>query len=156
MNRTFFLAVIALLCAISAHSQSGNERVGGNVNEIPIEDLAMQQTEAMSRVLALDSAQYQLIYIMNYADISAFRDSMRIVKAKTDRNREMGKRVERRPQSRERFEQRRKIADERRQKRHDSLRQILSAEQFEKYLEFEKSERARWRKEHSRTKHIRK
>lgn len=152
MDRTLFFVLVMLFCSGSVYSQTDDkDKVArGRMSELSAEELAKQQTNAMSRAISLDSVQYQLVYIMNIADISAFRDSMNVVRANAEKNRSMGKRVERRPQSRERFEQRRKIAEERRQKRNESMKQILSPEQYSKYLEFEKAQQERWRKQHTK------
>lgn len=109
------------------------------VREISTEEMAKQQTDDLNRIVALDSTQYQLVYIMNYADISAFRDSMKVRKERFEKNREIGKRIERTPRSKEDFEVRRKIAEQRRLKRNEAMKEILTPEQYTKYIEYEEN-----------------
>lgn len=101
------------------------------------EQLATEQTNELSKVVALDSVQYQLVYLMNYSDIVAAQDSMKALRARVEKNRQSGLHRDRRPMSKEQFEERHKMMQQRREQRNENMKKILNAEQYEKYLEYE-------------------
>lgn len=132
------LFTLMFIVAISAFSQRNNRVIAKSTDrEMSVEEMAKQQTDELNRVIALDSTQYQLVYLMNFADISAFRDSMKVRRELIEKNRKSGKRMERTPRSKEDIEMRLKLAEQRKQKRNESMKQILSPEQYEKYLQYE-------------------
>lgn len=130
MKKTILLAM-AVMFAVVAFSQ---ERRGGQArrHQMSPESMAMAQTRDLQVALGLDSIQCQAVYLMNYADAMALHDS---IKARRERAERGGERI--RPTEEER-RARAEVMKERRKVRDEQMKKILTAEQYEKYLEYMK------------------
>lgn len=139
MKRNLFLIVISFFVVASVYAQrnGGREIMREQSRVVSPEQLATEQTNELSKVVALDSVQYQLVYLMNYSDIVAAQDSMKALRARVEKNRQSGLHRDRRPMSKEQFEERHKMMQQRREQRNENMKKILNAEQYEKYLEYE-------------------
>lgn len=148
MKRILFFAFALFFCmGIYAQDNRRSMQMGAP-REINPEEMALKQTEELNKVVALDSIQFQAVFLMNYADITAMQDSM-----KTRRPRiKDGDGVQnnpKRPTDEER-EARRKAFQEHRDARNARMKEILNEEQYEKYLTYmsQKNERRRGMERH--------
>lgn len=96
------------------------------------EAMALAQTKNLQEVLQLDSVQYQAVFLMNYSDAMAMQDSM---KARRERAARDGKRV---PPTDEERKARAEVMKKRMEIRNEQMKQILTEEQYNKYLEYQK------------------
>lgn len=156
MKRNLFLISMLFFVALSAFSQrnGGREIMREQSREVSPEQLATEQTDELNKVVALDSVQYQLVYLMNYSDIVAAQDSMKARRARMEKHRESGLHRERRPMSKEQFEKRRKMMQQRREQRNENMKKILTEQQYEKYLKYEEQQNEKRRRgamRHGRT-----
>ena len=107
------------------------------------ERMAAWQTNRLQQALQLDSMQYQVIFLMNYADAVTMQDSMKARRERAEKMRTEGKRPER--PTEEQMKARMEIEKEREQIRNEQMKQILTAEQYEKYLKYIEEQRERMR-----------
>lgn len=131
MKKTIFLAM-AMIVAITAFSQERQRGGQARRRQINPEAMALAQTKNLQEVLQLDSVQYQAIFLMNYSDAMAMQDSM---KARRERAERDGKRVQ--PTDEER-KARAEVMKKRMEVRNEQMKQILTEEQYNKYLEYQK------------------
>lgn len=127
MKKTILLAVVAMLSfpAFSQQQQAPQSRR----QEMNPEQMATIQTQRLQQELQLDSLQYQAVFLMNYSDAMAMQDSMKVRRERGD----SGERT--RPTDEER--QAREAAMKKRQEtRNENMKQILTEEQYNKYLEY--------------------
>lgn len=119
---------LAIILAASTYAQRKTPQV--RRYEMNPEQTALIQTQRLQEVLQLDSIQFQAIFLMNYSDAMAMQDSM---KARQERRKD-GKKDNVRPNEEER-RVRREIMKKRMDARNEQMKQILTPEQYEKYLE---------------------
>lgn len=134
------LCLVAMMFATLAMAQDFRRQPRMDLNP---ENMAAWQTNQLKEVLQLDSMQYQLIFLMNYADAVTLQDSMKVRRARAEKLRAEGK-TPQRPTDEERATQM-KIREAREQIRNEQMKQILTPEQFEKYLKFNEEQKARMR-----------
>lgn len=122
---------LAIILATSTYAQRKTPQV--RRYEMNPEQTALIQTQRLQEVLQLDSIQFQAIFLMNYSDAMAMQDSM---KARQERRKD-GEKDNVRPNEEER-RVRREIMKKRMEARNEQMKQILTPEQYEKYLEHNK------------------
>ena len=144
MKKITFCIVATLLATISfAQDFRGQQR-----REFNPEEMAAWQTAQLQQVLQLDSIQYQVIFLMNYADAVTMQDSMKVRRERAEKMRTEGKKFER--PTEEQMKARMEIQREREQIRNEQMKQILNAEQYEKYLKYQEEQRDRMRQGYGR------
>ena len=98
MKKITLCLIATMFAALSTAQDSRNEqdRVAFNqrMNFNP-ENMAAWQTGQLQQALQLDSMQYQIIYLMNYADAVTMQDSMKARRERVAKMRAEGKRPER-------------------------------------------------------------
>ena len=134
------LCIVATMLATISFAQDFRTQ---KRREFKPEDIATWQTNMLNEALQLDSTQYQVIFLMNYADAVTLQDSMKVRRARAEKLRAEGK-TPQRPTDEERATQM-KIREAREQIRNEQMKQILTPEQFEKYLKFNEEQKARMR-----------
>ena len=146
MKKITLCLIVTMFAALSTAQDSRNEqdRVAFNqrMNFNP-ENMAAWQTGQLQQALQLDSMQYQIIYLMNYADAVTMQDSMKARRERVAKMRAEGKRPER--PTEEQMKARMEIEKAREQIRNEKMKQILTAEQYEKYLKYTKEQKERMR-----------
>ncbi len=140
-----YLLFIATMMAVTLSAQEGRVRAQRNFDP---ETIATMQTQQLAEAVGLDSLQFQLVYIMNYSDAVAMQDSIKARRARADEARQSGKKMERQRPTEEQMKARREIMEQRKAVRNAQMKEILTAEQYEKYLKYtaeqEKRSRQRW------------
>lgn len=145
MKKVLFTLVAALLVTVSfAQDGRGGQR---RQREFSPEEVALYQTEKLNEALLLDSIQYQAVLLMNYADALTMQDSMNARRARMEQRRatNSGKRFM--PPSEEQINAQIQVQREREKVRNEQMKQILNAEQYEKYLKLQADEKKRVRHE---------
>ncbi len=127
MKKTI-LFMFAMVIAVAAFSQERQRDGQARRRQMDPETMAMAQTQNLQEVLQLDSLQFQAVYLMNYSDAMAMQDSMKVRK-------ERGERVQ--PTEEER-KARAEVMKKRQEVRNEQMKQILTEEQYEKYLKYMK------------------
>lgn len=125
MKKIVFIA-FAICMALSATAQKNVHRAPARAINPSPEERAFWQTQSLNQVLQLDSVQFQAIFLMNYADIMA-GDSI-------SAQRKAGPEKRVRPTDEER-KMRREAMVKRREMREQQMKQILTEEQYKKYVE---------------------
>ncbi len=146
MKKITLCLVATMFAALSTAQDSHNEqdRVAFNQRmSFNPENMAAWQTGQLQQALQLDSMQYQIIYLMNYADAVTMQDSMKARRERVAKMRAEGKRPER--PTEEQMKARMEIEKAREQIRNEKMKQILTAEQYEKYLKYTKEQKERMR-----------
>lgn len=134
------LCIVATLFATISMAQDFRVQQRREFNP---EETAAWQTNMLQQALQLDSIQYQAIFLMNYADAVTMQDSMKARRERAEKMRAEGKKFER--PTEEQMKAHREIQKEREQIRNEQMKQILTPEQYEKYLEYRKEQRERMR-----------
>ncbi|MBR5150811.1 MAG: hypothetical protein IKW61_05875 [Bacteroidaceae bacterium] len=155
MKKLFILAFIMLSCiSLSAQERHFPRRGEGQQpgrqmqrRNFDPETMARMEVDAINAAVGLDSLQYQLVYILKYSDMSAMQDSMKV---RGERMRKMAEKGEKpaAPQRDDKsWEEMRKASQEimkkRREAMNEQMKQILSPEQYQKYLKYEESKMMR-------------
>ena len=146
MKKITLCLIAAMFAAVSTaqDSRGGQDRVPFNQRmEFNPEKMAAWQTSQLQQALQLDSTQYQIIFLMNYADAVTMQDSMKARRERAEKMRADGKRPER--PTEEQMKARAEIEKAREQIRNEQMKQILTAEQYEKYLKYIEEQRAKMR-----------
>ena len=138
-----FLAIAMLLCATTAIFAQNGRRPDRWEREFNPETFAKMQTERLHRVVELDSIQYQAVFLINYADALTMQDSMMVWRERA----EGGKPA--RP-TEEQMKAQEKIRREREEARNEQLKQILTPEQFEKYVKYREESEKRMKERRKR------
>jgi hypothetical protein len=81
---------------------------------------------------------------MSYADAVTMQDSMKARRERAEKMRAEGKKIER--PTEEQMKARMEIQKEREQIRNEQMKQILTAEQYEKYLKYDEEQKERMRR----------
>lgn len=129
MKKTFLL-VIAMIVAVTAFSQERQRGDRARMHQINPEAMAMAQAKSLQEALQLDSVQFQAVFLMNYSDAMAMQDSMKVRRERAERN---GERVK--PTDEER-RARAEVMKRRQEMRNEQMKQILTEDQYKKYLEY--------------------
>lgn len=129
--------VILLMMLIASLSLGAQERQREQ-REMNPEEIAARMTEELHRAVTLDSIQYQAIYIMNYSDIMDSWDEMQARREKAIAAHKEGRKIERPRLTDEERKARSEAQQKRRELRDGKMKEILSEEQYEKYLDYEK------------------
>lgn len=120
-----------------AASLFAQQRERARRREINPEAMAMAQTRNLQQALLLDSVQTQAVFLMNYSDAMAMKDSMQARALRGEDKRTAFTDEERRA--------RREIMKQRQALRDEQMRQILTEEQYNKYLEYMKKSKKKGR-----------
>ena len=99
----------------------------------------------LHEALQLDSVQLQAVFLINYADALTMQDSMNARRARMEKMRAEGKRPERVQPSEEQMKAMMELQKQREEVRNEQMKQILNAEQYEKYLKMQEEQRNRMR-----------
>lgn len=109
------------------------------------EEMAQRQTLRLNEALQLDSIQLQAVFLINYADALTMQDSMNARRARMEKMRAEGKRPERVQPSEEQMKAMMELQKQREEVRNEQMKQILTPEQYEKYLKYQEEQRNRMR-----------
>ena len=143
MKKVLFLIVAAMMATFSfAQEGRGQQRQRREFNP---EDMALRQTAQLHQTLQLDSVQYQAIFLMNYADAVTMQDSINARRARAEKMQAEGKKMERTRPSEDQMKAMMETQKQREQVRNEQMKQILTAEQYEKYIKMQEEQRNRMR-----------
>ena len=143
MKKTLFFVVAAMVATLSfAQEGRGQQRQRREFNP---EDMALRQTAQLHQALQLDSVQYQAIFLMNYADAVTMQDSINARRARAEKMQAEGKKMERTRPSEDQMKAMMETQKQREQVRNEQMKQILTAEQYEKYIKMQEEQRNRMR-----------
>lgn len=143
MKKILFLLVAAMLA--TAGTAQEQERRQRQQREFNPEEYAVMQTERLNQALQLDSIQYQAVMIMNYADAVTMQDSINARRERNEKMRAEGKKPERTRPTEEQMKAMMELQKERELIRNELMKEILSEEQFGKYLKMQEEDRKRMR-----------
>ena len=144
MKKVLFLIVAAMMATFSfAQEGRGQQRQRMEFNPA---EMAQRQTAQLHRVLQLDSIQYQAILLMNYADAVTMQDSINARRARAEKMRAEGKKPERTRPTEEQMKAMMELQKQREEVRNEQMKQILTPEQYEKYLKHKEEQRKNMRR----------
>lgn len=144
MKKVLFLIVAAMMATFSfAQEGRGQQRQRREFNP---EETAQRQTEQLHRALQLDSIQYQAILLMNYADAVTMQDSINARRERAEKMRAEGKKPERTRPTEEQMKAMMELQKQREEVRNEQMKQILTPEQYEKYLKQQEEQRKNMRR----------
>ena len=109
------------------------------------EEMAQRQTMRLHQALQLDSIQFQAVFLINYADALTMQDSMMARRERMEKMRAEGKKPERVQPSEEQIKAMKELQTQREQVRNEQMQQILTPEQYDKYLQMQEEQRERMR-----------
>jgi len=143
MNATRKILFIAFLflTITGADAQEGARRQH-KPREFNPEEFAARQTYMLHQALQLDSIQFQAVMLMNYADALTMQDSMKVRRERFEKMRANG---ERQQPSEEERKARMELEKQRREIKNQQMKQILNAEQYEKYIKLQEENREHMR-----------
>lgn len=145
MKRILF-TVVALLLVVGVYAQEGR-RPQREPRKFNPEAMAQMQTERLNSVLQLDSVQFQMVFLMNYADALTMQDSMAARRERMEKMRAEGKTPQRpTPPTEEQMKVMEQLRKEREQVRNERMQQLLTPEQYEKYLKYQQEQSSRMRR----------
>jgi hypothetical protein len=107
--------------------------------------MAQRQTQRLHQALQLDSIQLQAVFLINYADALTMQDSMKARRERMEKMRAEGKKPERVQPSEEQIKAMKELQTQREQVRNEQMQQILTPEQYDKYLQMQEEQRERMR-----------
>ena len=143
MKKILFCIVATMFATMSfAQHQGAPQRQQREFNP---EEMAQRQTMRLHESLQLDSVQLQAVFLINYADALTMQDSMNARRARMEKMRAEGKRPERVQPSEEQVKAMMELQKQREEVRNEQMKQILNAEQYEKYLKMQEEQRNRMR-----------
>ena len=143
MKKILLCIVAAMFATISfAQHPAAPQRQQREFNP---EEMAQRQTMRLHEALQLDSVQLQAVFLINYADALTMQDSMNARRARMEKMRAEGKRPERVQPSEEQMKAMMELQKQREEVRNEQMKQILNAEQYEKYLKMQEEQRNRMR-----------
>ena len=144
MKKVLFLIVAAMMATFSfAQEGRGQQRQRREFNP---EEMAQRQTEQLHSALQLDSVQYQAILLMNYADAVTMQDSINARRERAEKMRAEGKKPERTRPTEEQMKAMMELQKQREEVRNEQMKQILTPEQYEKYLKQQEEQRKNMRR----------
>ena len=143
MKKILFCIVATMFATMSfAQHQGAPQRQQREFNP---EEMAQRQTMRLHQALQLDSIQFQAVFLINYADALTMQDSMNARRARMEKMRAEGKRPERVQPSEEQVKAMMELQKQREQVRNEQMQQILTPEQYDKYLQMQEEQRERMR-----------
>ena len=107
------------------------------------EEMAQRQTMRLHQALQLDSIQMQAVFLINYADALTMQDSMKARRERMEKMRAEGKKPERVQPSEEQMKAMMELRKQREEVRNEQMQQILTPEQYAKYLKMQEEQRNR-------------
>ena len=110
------------------------------------EEMAQRQTMRLHEALQLDSIQLQAVFLINYADALTMQDSMKVRRERMEKMRAEGKKPERVRPSEEQMKAMAELQKQREEVRNEQMKQILTPEQYEKYLKHNEEQRKNMRR----------
>jgi Spy/CpxP family protein refolding chaperone len=136
--------LFAMLMGFAAFAQErGAGRGERRQRQFDPESIAMAQTNALDKVVDLDSIQYQIVYLMNYSDAVAMQDSIKARQTRREEMRRNGQEMKFQRPTEEEIAARRQVMEERQAIRNAQMKEILTPGQYEKYLQYEKKQKQR-------------
>lgn len=145
MKKCFVFALALLMGCMLYAQEDGRRDMRRQQREFSPEQAAAQLTERLNQAVGLDSVQYQIVYLMNYSDMLAQQDSMKVRRARYEEMRKSGKQMERKRPTEEQLKAYREVAEQRKAVRDAQMKELLSPEQYEKYLKYEEESNKRRR-----------
>ena len=143
MKKILLCIVAAMFATMSfAQHQGAPQRQQREFNP---EEMAQRQTMRLHEALQLDSVQLQAVFLINYADAHTMQDSMKVRRERMEKMRAEGKKPERVQPSEEQIKAMKELQTQREQVRNEQMQQILTPEQYEKYLNMQEEQRERMR-----------
>ena len=143
MKKILLCIVAAMFATMSFAQHKGAPQ--RQQREFNPEEMAQRQTMRLHEALQLDSVQLQAVFLINYADALTMQDSMNARRARMEKMRAEGKRPERVQPSEEQMKAMMEMQKQREEVRNEQMKQILNAEQYEKYLKMQEEQRNRMR-----------
>lgn len=144
MKKILLCFVAAMFATISFAQHPGAPQ--RQQREFNPEEMAQRQTMRLHEALQLDSIQFQAVFLINYADALTMQDSINARRERMEKMRAEGKKPERMaPPSQEQMQAMMEMQKQREQVRNEQMKQILNAEQYEKYLKMQEEQRNRMR-----------
>ncbi|MBR5852296.1 MAG: DUF4890 domain-containing protein [Bacteroidaceae bacterium] len=142
MKKILLCVVAVMFATVTFAQQQHRQQPPRQFNP---EEMAQRQTMALHQALQLDSIQLQAVFLINYADALTMQDSMNVRRERMEKMRAEGKRPERVQPSEEQMKAMMELQKQREQVRNEQMKQILNAEQYEKYLNYQQEQRNRMR-----------
>ena len=139
MKRFLFCVVVAMFASMTFAQQQHQHQP----RQFNPEEMAQRQTMRLHKALQLDSVQLQAVFLINYADALTMQDSINARRERYEKMRAEGKSPERVQPSEEQMKAMAELQKQREQVRNEQMQQILTPEQYEKYLTFQQEQRAR-------------
>ena len=136
----FYIVAVMFATVIFAQQQRQHQP-----RQFNPEEMAQRQTMRLHEALQLDSIQLQAVFLINYADALTMQDSMNVRRERMEKMRAEGKKPERVQPSEEQMKAMMELQKQREQVRNEQMKQILNAEQYEKYLKMQEEQRNRMR-----------
>lgn len=141
MKKILF-CIVATMFATMTFAQQHRQHQPRQFNP---EEMAQRQTMALHQVLQLDSIQFQAVFLINYADALTMQDSINARRERMEKMRAEGKKPERMQPSEEQMKAMLELQKQREEVRNGQMKQILTPEQYEKYLKYQQEQRSRMR-----------
>ena len=142
MKKILFYIVAVMFATVTFAQQQQRQHQPRQFNP---EEMAQRQTMRLHEALQLDSIQLQAVFLINYADALTMQDSMNVRRERMEKMRAEGKKPERVQPSEEQMKAMMELQKQREQVRNEQMKQILNAEQYEKYLKMQEEQRNRMR-----------
>ena len=142
--RKILLVAFISLTTLGATAQEGPRRQM-QPREFNPEEFAARQTNMLHQALQLDSIQFQAIMLMNYADALTMQDSMKARRERFEKMQAKGEKPQWQRPSEEEWKARMELEKQRQEIKNQQMKQILNAEQYEKYIKIQEENRTRMR-----------
>ena len=147
MKKILFCIMATMFATMAFAQQQHRQQPPRQFNP---EEMAQRQTMALHQALQLDSIQFQAVFLINYADALTMQDSMNVRRERMEKMRAEGKKPERVRPSEEQMKAMAEMQNQRETVRNEQMKQILNAEQYEKYLKMQEEQRDRMRQGYGR------
>ena len=141
--KKILLCIVAAMFATMTFAQHQHRQ--HSPRQFNPEEMAQRQTMRLHQALQLDSIQMQAVFLINYADALTMQDSMKVRRERMEKMRAEGKRPERVQPSEEQMKAMMELRKQREEVRNEQMQQILTPEQYEKYLKLQQEQRDRMR-----------
>ena len=142
--KKILICIVAAMFATMTFAQH-NGAPQRQQREFNPEEMAQRQTMRLHQALQLDSIQFQAVFLINYADALTMQDSMKARRERMEKMRTEGKKPERVQPSEEQIKAMKELQTQREQVRNEQMQQILTPEQYDKYLQMQEEQRERMR-----------
>lgn len=143
MKRILFFVVAIMFATMTFAQYHGIPQ--RQRREFNPEEMAQRRTVALNDALQLDSMQLQAVFLMNYADALTMQDSIKARHKRMEEARARGEHPKRVKPSQEQMQAMAELQQQREQVRDEQMQQILTPEQYEKYLQFKEEQRTKMR-----------